>query len=489
MTKHRSAAALRRVLFWSHALLLCAAIVSLASPAAAIPVFARKYGTSCVTCHTIFPKLNPFGEAFRRNGFRFPGIDSDFVKQETISLGQEQYKKTFPNSVWPATLPGSVPIAFGFLGAATVHPDKNSGAAIADNHANFTMQDLIAEAHIWTGGSFDDTITWYGEVTFSTTTPVDIEHAVVLFNDLFFGPHALNLRVGQSFATYTSFGGHSSYVADTLLPSLGVTALFGSPSPAWDVMGEYPGLEVTGMIQGRFDYSLGFVTGANFNVKNSQTVYGHVGFKVGGLRLDGEGGGAGDPLKPWAEKALTVDTFAYRSASNYQPYVAAGGTAPVDNCKKTGNSPCLDDTILGLGGALRAQIGSAELNAGAYVEHHAHATSDNYGVDAFTQFDELSYVVFPWLVPAARLEFSRLAPYGGVAGTAALTDLRFIPGVLALVRPNIRLSLTGQFEHAAGVLPPGASWGAANGSASPTDAKTPVAFEVEGISLGLWFAF
>jgi hypothetical protein len=57
-----------------HAALLAifGSLVAVAPPAAAIPVFARKYGTSCQTCHTIYPKLTPFGEAFRRNGFRFP---------------------------------------------------------------------------------------------------------------------------------------------------------------------------------------------------------------------------------------------------------------------------------------------------------------------------------------------------------------------------------------------------------------------------------
>ena len=29
--------------------------------AKAVPVFARKYQTSCQTCHIVFPKLNPFG--------------------------------------------------------------------------------------------------------------------------------------------------------------------------------------------------------------------------------------------------------------------------------------------------------------------------------------------------------------------------------------------------------------------------------------------
>lgn len=40
--------------------------------AAAVPSFSRKYQTSCLTCHTVYPVLNPFGEAFRRNGYRMP---------------------------------------------------------------------------------------------------------------------------------------------------------------------------------------------------------------------------------------------------------------------------------------------------------------------------------------------------------------------------------------------------------------------------------
>ncbi len=61
--------------------------------------------TSCQTCHTIYPVLNPFGEAFRRNGYRFPSqngsVDSDAIKAAQISLGQDEYIKTFPDSVWP----------------------------------------------------------------------------------------------------------------------------------------------------------------------------------------------------------------------------------------------------------------------------------------------------------------------------------------------------------------------------------------------------
>ncbi len=51
---------------------IAATVLLLAPRAEAIPAFARKYETSCQTCHTVFPKLNAFGTAFRLNGYRMP---------------------------------------------------------------------------------------------------------------------------------------------------------------------------------------------------------------------------------------------------------------------------------------------------------------------------------------------------------------------------------------------------------------------------------
>src|SRR5579863_10716515 len=83
--------------------------------AGAVPSFARKYQTSCQTCHTVFPVLNPFGEAFRRDGYRFPSQngseDSDTEKAPAVSLGQEEYKKTFPDSVWPDKIAEAIPLS------------------------------------------------------------------------------------------------------------------------------------------------------------------------------------------------------------------------------------------------------------------------------------------------------------------------------------------------------------------------------------------
>jgi hypothetical protein len=66
---------------------------------AAIPAFARKYQTSCTTCHNNYPELNDFGEAFKKNGFKFPKDDETFVKEAPAMLGAKAQKEAFPKAV------------------------------------------------------------------------------------------------------------------------------------------------------------------------------------------------------------------------------------------------------------------------------------------------------------------------------------------------------------------------------------------------------
>ena len=88
-----------------------------------IPAFARKYKTSCATCHNGYPKLNAFGEAFRRSGYQFPGgTDPEFIKEEPVSLGAEGNKKAFPDAIWPGSLPGSSPLSLFLNGEVDYNP-------------------------------------------------------------------------------------------------------------------------------------------------------------------------------------------------------------------------------------------------------------------------------------------------------------------------------------------------------------------------------
>jgi len=66
---------------WSFALVTVAFSIW-GADASAIPAFARKYDTPCATCHAVYPKLNPFGRAFKENGLRMP--DESTTWAETL---------------------------------------------------------------------------------------------------------------------------------------------------------------------------------------------------------------------------------------------------------------------------------------------------------------------------------------------------------------------------------------------------------------------
>ena len=415
--------------------LLTAAALAIAPPARAIPAFARKYGTSCLTCHTIYPKLTPFGEAFRRNGYRFPGVDSDYVKQETVTLSQEANKKTFPNSVWPSTLPISVPISIGFNGQAMVYPDKTATYPRANNSSQVVLDALTAEAHVWAGASLDDTVTLWAEVTWDTTGAATIEHAQVLFNDIVGPQHLFNLVVGLGFPTIGSFGPHSSYLADLLIPNAPVPGIYGTSGDPFVLVDNYSGLELRGVVEGRVDYAVGWNAGRNsFSTAfDSENWYAQAGFKLGGMRLDGEGStGAEDPLRPWAETSLTVDGFVYHSNEHF-PNPATPDVAA-------------NDVSFTAGVGLRGMVGSAELDLGYYNQKHGRGTADLGEVTADVTYGELSYIVFPWLVPSLRVENIALRPTGG----STVSDLHIVPGIAFLIRANIKVLVVGSIELADG---------------------------------------
>ncbi len=456
--------------------------------ALAIPAFARKYETSCLTCHTVYPKLTPFGEAFRRNGYRFPGVDSDVVKQPQIALGQEANKKTFPNSVWPANLPGSSVLAVGANGQVLGYPDPSASVPRQNPGLRFTFDDLVAEAHLWAGAALDDTTTIWAELTLASDGTVDVEHAQVLLNDLLGPKHAVNLVVGRGFPTLTSFGPHSSYLGDAFITTVPVTGIYGLSSDPFTLVDNYNGAEVNGVLAGQLSWSAGVSSGKNsFTTRfSSENVYGHVGWKIGGLRLDGEGSqGPADAMRPWAEDAFTLDVFAYRSVEH--------GVNPADSTLEV-----KDDSVT-YGATARGQLGSAELNLGAYMQDHDHASVDAAGnfprVKADVEWAELSYVVYPWMVPAVRVERIGLKP----TGAPGVSDVHVMPGIAFLLRANVKAVLVANYEIVNGFPQDGsgaglawdggnADWG--NFVASPKDPANPAAkpSEVESIALFLAWA-
>ena len=127
-----SIAGSRRLAVWrflvAGAVVFVCGRIAMAPRAYAIPAFARKYETSCATCHNNFPELNDFGEAFKKNGFKFPKDDESLLKQPPVLLGAPAQRQVFPRTVYPGEIPGSLPIGFRFNGFAAYNSKQPSDA-------------------------------------------------------------------------------------------------------------------------------------------------------------------------------------------------------------------------------------------------------------------------------------------------------------------------------------------------------------------------
>jgi hypothetical protein len=465
---------------------LCAAVIAMLAAtrdAHAIPSFARKYKTSCTTCHTVYPMLNPFGEAFRRNGYRFPSsdasLDSDSVKAETVALGQEDYKKVFPEAVWPDTLMEGVPLSAQVNGDVSYNLPKSS-AHDAAGHA-FSWDSIVSEFHLFAGGAFNDTLTYFAEATFASDG-LDLEHGYLLWSDIVGPAHLVNLWAGRrAGASLTSWGLHSSYLSDTFLPQVSVVGLQ-NPTGTFSLgLGHTDGVEVNGIVEHWVDYSIGWVAShaaAGLSTPNSEDAYAHVGFKVGGMSLDGEGAGGTlvkNPMRPWEETSLTLDAFCYHGLSLLDNGTG-GPDAPIGQ----------DDRVNAFGGAARLQLQSLTVTAGMQYEHHTQphqglsdGSEDPRAGNAYTQYDEINYLVYPWFVPGVRAEYTRVRQ-------GKVHVLRLVPGIAMLVRPNIKVVVAAEIDQAEGV-PPAGDWSAAGVDLQPDQGTSKL--EAEAITASLAWAF
>ncbi len=471
----------------------------------AVPSFARKYKTSCVTCHTVFPKLNPFGEAFRRNGFRFPSkdgsLDSDNVQAQMLPLGQDEYKKLFPNSVWPDSITQAVPLSVYInLNSHVNLPDSSAKAA---EGSTFAWNDMVGEAALFAAGAFNDKLTYFVEMSIADGG-ISPEQAYLMWNDIVGPRHAFNLYFGAFFPRLTSFGSHGTYLADSAFPAVSIGQLFNPDTPnevLGEAFGHSPGIALQGTVAHRVDYSLGWKAsglqdGLDGSMPNSQDAYAHIGFKIGGMSLDGEGpSGAqvANPKKPWADTALTVDVYGYHSLARFDS----------QTLDANGNPVLQDDNVNALGGQLRIDVGSFSLSSGGWVEHHSNpyvattagdpgppvvpGTADTSPGTGLVQYNELDYVVFPWFVPTVRTEYTRLwidTANGG--GTASM--LKIQPGIAFLFRPNIKLALAADIENATGT-PPSGDWGAAGDATIAGQPSGKSKTEAEQITANVGWAF
>jgi hypothetical protein len=131
--------------------------IATAPDAYGIPAFARKYQTSCSTCHSNFPELNDFGEAFKKNGFKFPQNDEQFVKEPPVMLGAKAQRMVFPKAIYPGEIPGTIPIGFRYNGFMTYNSKQPLALGFVPRTDLFTPNTFT----VISAGTFGDGLSFW----------------------------------------------------------------------------------------------------------------------------------------------------------------------------------------------------------------------------------------------------------------------------------------------------------------------------------------
>ena len=385
-------------------LLMCLSLI--VQETKAIPSFARKYKTSCSTCHYAFPKLNGFGKAFKNNGYRYPaGQDLEMTKEEPVSLGADAYKKVWPNAIWPSDFAGTSPIALNAIGR--FHYDN------AVNNKKSAYFEIPSVFDFFYAGTLGDKISYFGEVELAHSAEVSYQFGVNY--DFIPGFHLKLGSVGLENATPDML---------TLTAEDYNVGSLQNQSGSWQLTdGAGGGVELWGAVngpggKGGFTYNVGVGNGQsdenNFDLNKKKDYYGRVTYKIGGLgEIGGTAGQASEQSAFYLDNSLRFGGFVY------------SGTAISDSA---------NDKFSVIGGDIDWWF--KRLNMTAVVMQMKSNYLDTKRTSV-AYFIEGNYVIYPWLIARARYEYTD--PDTNDNNNQVANNI--LPGIVVMVRANVKFSL------------------------------------------------
>jgi hypothetical protein len=431
----------------------------------AIPAFSRKYGTSCTTCHNNFPELNDFGEAFKKNGFKFPKDDETFVKQDPVMLGSKAQKEAFPEAVYPGQIPGTVPIAFRYSGFFNWNAKQPAAAVQPNGPYPFVARTDLFVPNTFTiisAGSFGDNLSFWIDDDISTGgsgAAGGLGDGYLKYNDLgrFFHlpTNSLNVRFGQFELDLPFSQARTIYLSDfDIYDQVGFGGVQGTANNPFTLGAPQRAIEFGGYPNnGNFVWSVSIVNGANDSpaLRNQKDVYVRASYKFN-LERDPESRRAiqaAGPTGPRDHTSLRVGGL-YYYGTNVQNN---GSTLQPDGTLPFPGAASFREPFYRVGGDLRFKYRKLELLGLGMVGHDSNHTFDS-GTSTFIGAHPVTYTggfvagnywVYPWLIATMRYDFVNSPSDFAIGLSQYRTRNRFSPGFQVLVRANIKIA--GEYQY------------------------------------------
>jgi hypothetical protein len=397
-------------------LLLVLGYLSAQESAHALPIFARRYQTSCMTCHEIIPKLNPFGVAFRNNGYRMPGNDEELLKDKDVALGAPDWKKLWPKAVWPTTISSYPPVAVRVMSDAQVRPSQPI-------HQNLDFPSGVAA---YFAGPSGDSFSFFGSLFITNQGTIFVDRAYGQFKLLGERPGAnwLSVKFGKIDNRAEPF---SSTHRRSTIAQFNAGDYRSIPIDAYALRDRDSGAELWGAAtgpgdRGGLEYAVGMVQGAAGRAENNnfKDYYGSISYKFGGYGVVGprNGTAALEMSDNGSETSVQIGAFGYKGKS--LPRVAGIRENPF-----TREGVKVDVRLKKLHVYSAALRGKDEMLGEALAE-----------VDSSATFVEANYLALPWVMPILRFEKTNFSD-------GRRNIVQWIPGVNLAIRANVRVALEG----------------------------------------------
>lgn len=406
----------------------------------AIPAFARRYRTTCSSCHTAAPKLNAVGEAFRLHGYRLPQFDEAAARDRPLPLGDDAWRELWPRGIWPGEITSTAPISLRVQADVVANSASRAPAGV-----HFK---LPHEVYLLGGASLGDGLAIFAELGVSPGESLEIAQAKIAFLDVVpkLPRGAVNLWLGRlnpylfvfadrqvDRAAVLTFGWQSHRVGD-VRPAVGDgSAPLTSPNAA-RLGGSVSGFEMNGVLGGRTHYGIGIAQGASDGEEDNnrhKDLYYKIRHKWGGLRLDGayDAGGAPPPGGDGQsfDRSVILEHFGYVGA---EP--GALGVA---------------DRYQAFGAALRVVYDRLDIGVGVVTRRDEDPWGLGAAADMRSVFGRTEWMIWPWLFGSVKAEhFTTSSADARRLGFVQGGEDRLLvaPGLIALVRQNVRLILEGE---------------------------------------------
>lgn len=439
------------------ALALIGVVLASAPKSSAIPAFSRKYQTSCTTCHNNYPELNDFGEAFKKNGFKFPKDDEVFVKEPPVLLGSKAQKEAFPGAVYPGEIPGYLPIAFRYEGNFTLNRKQPAGFGFTPRTDLFAPNTFT----IISAGSFGQNFSFWIDDDIS----VDAQNGGgalgdgwLKYSDLGHGiglpKNSLNVRFGQFELDLPFTQAKSIYLSPfDIYAQANVAGSLGTASSPMTFDSPQRGIEFGGTPNnGNFNWSVAVVNGNNAGdvARSSKDVYVRVSQKFN-LERDPESRNAiqaAGPTGPRDHTSIRLGFLYYYGRNQFNQGSLLSSTQGT-----------IEEPFYRIGGDIRFKYRHLEAYGfGLFGRDDNHILDEGTGtfvgappVKFSGGFVGANYWFYPWLI--GTFHYDAVNSHTDFINATTFpsqyhTRNRFSPGFQVLVRANIKV--VGEYQYTYG---------------------------------------